>query len=45
LIIVSGVGDFNGDNRSDILWQDAAGNVVIWMMDGNNVMEFGRVGS
>jgi hypothetical protein len=40
---ISGVGDFNGDNRSDILWQDATGTVVIWMMDGINVMEFNQV--
>jgi hypothetical protein len=38
---ISGVGDFNGDNRSDTFGQDAAGNVVIWMMDGNNLMAVG----
>src|SRR6185436_8612672 len=32
---VRGVGDFNGDGKSDILWrQDASGQVVVWLMDG-----------
>jgi len=27
-------GDFNGDGKSDILWQDTSGNVAIWFMNG-----------
>jgi hypothetical protein len=27
-------GDFNGDGRSDILWQDTSGNVGLWFMNG-----------
>jgi hypothetical protein len=34
---IKGTGDFNGDGMSDILWQDASGNVVIWLMNGTSV--------
>ena len=31
-----GTGDFNGDGKSDILWQNTStGQVSIWEMDGN----------
>ena len=29
-----GTGDFNGDGKSDILWQDDDGTPAIWLMDG-----------
>jgi hypothetical protein len=31
---VVGIGDFNGDGRSDILWRDDQGNTSIWYMNG-----------
>ena len=31
---VVGGGDFNGDGRSDILWQNASGQAAIWEMNG-----------
>jgi FG-GAP-like repeat len=31
--------DFNGDGKSDILWQGADGTPAIWFMDGFNVMD------
>ena len=31
---VRGVGDFDGDGKSDIFWQDTAGNLSIWNMSG-----------
>ena len=31
-------GDFNGDGKSDILWQDTSGNVAIWEMNGTTVL-------
>ena len=31
-----GTGDFNGDGKSDILWQNANGQVAIWEMNGTN---------
>jgi hypothetical protein len=32
--VVRGVGDFDGDGRSDILWRHVNGQVAIWSMDG-----------
>ena len=31
---MSGSGDFNGDGKSDILWQNDNGSAAIWPMDG-----------
>jgi hypothetical protein len=30
--------DFNGDGFSDIAWRDTSGNVAIWEMNGNTVL-------
>jgi ELWxxDGT repeat protein len=30
--------DFSGDNKSDILWRNDDGRVVIWRMDGSTVL-------
>ena len=36
--IIAGVGDFNGDGKSDILWRDTStGQNGIWLMDGFSV--------
>jgi FG-GAP-like repeat len=29
-----GAGDFNGDGKADLLWRNANGELVSWMMDG-----------
>jgi hypothetical protein len=39
---VQGLGDFNGDGKSDVLWRNFAagpdnGKLYLWMMDGPNV--------
>jgi hypothetical protein len=34
-------GDFNGDGRSDILWQDSNGSAALWLMDGLSVTSGG----
>jgi ELWxxDGT repeat protein len=34
---VAGVGDFNGDNRRDILWRNASGEVTAWFMNGATI--------
>jgi hypothetical protein len=31
-------GDFNGDGRNDILWQNTDGSVAIWLMNGLNAI-------
>ena len=38
-----GTGDFNHDGHSDILWQNANGQVSIWEMNGTNVAGGGPV--
>jgi Tol biopolymer transport system component len=35
---VAGAGDFNGDGKSDILWQNDNGQPAIWLMDGQQVL-------
>ena len=39
------VGDFNGDGKSDILWQGSDGTPAIWLMNGMNVVSTGAAGS
>src|SRR5262249_57054751 len=39
-------GDFNGDNKGDILWHNTTtGQVVIWLTDGTNVIGGGSPGT
>jgi hypothetical protein len=35
---IVGTGDFNGDGKSDIVWQDTSGNVAIWEMNGSAIL-------
>ena len=39
---IEGTGDYNDDNKSDILWQNDNGTPAIWFMDGMNVISAGR---
>jgi hypothetical protein len=41
---VVGVGDFNGDGMSDILWRDSSGNLAIWEMNGTTVLNINSSG-
>ena len=42
---VVGAGDFNGDGKSDILWQDDNGSAGVWLMNGASVIAHDIVGS
>ena len=35
---VAGVGDFNGDGYSDLLFTDTTGDIAIWFMKGTQVI-------
>jgi probable HAF family extracellular repeat protein len=37
--------DFNGDGKSDIVWQDASGNTAVWLMNGAAVSSTGGLGN
>jgi hypothetical protein len=39
------VHDFNGNGKSDILWQGSDGTPAIWVMDGMNAVTAGAAGS
>jgi ELWxxDGT repeat protein len=34
---VAGVGDFNGDNKRDVLWRNTDGTLVEWTMNGSTI--------
>jgi hypothetical protein len=40
-----GTGDFNGDGKSDLLWQNTDGQPAIWEMNGTNVISAANVGA
>ena len=40
----AGSGDFNGDGHSDILWQNASGQIAIWNMNATNIIGGGSLG-
>ena len=42
---IKGTGDFNGDAKVDILWQNHDGTPAIWLMDGTNFISGGVAGS
>jgi FG-GAP repeat len=38
-------GDYNGDGKTDLLWQDNVGNTFIWFMNGTTVTTTGSLGN
>src|ERR1700722_7821003 len=44
--VIAGLGDFNGDGLTDILWRDAnAGDAAIWLMNGAGILAAGGLGN
>ncbi|MCX7899895.1 MAG: S8 family serine peptidase, partial [Methylocystis sp.] len=41
---VAGIGDFNNDGRSDVLWRRSDGLLVIWLMNGGVIQSSAVVG-
>ncbi len=42
---VAGIGDFNSDNRRDVLWRNSSGELTIWTMDGTAITSSGDIAS
>ncbi len=40
---IAGVGDFDGDSRSDLLWRKSDGTLALWTMNGSTVLSNGLV--
>jgi sRNA-binding regulator protein Hfq len=38
-----GVGDFNGDGKSDILWRNTSGQVYVWFINGTTMTGGGSI--
>jgi hypothetical protein len=42
---IAGIGDFDGNGSTDLLWQDTAGDVGIWLMNGTSILSTAVVGN
>ena len=40
---VAGIGDFNGDGNSDILWRNSNGSLAVWLMNGSTITSSANV--
>ena len=44
--VIAGVGDFDGDGKADILWQNStSGQLYIWLMNGTTMSSGGSPGT
>ena len=41
---IDGIGDFDGNGSTDILWRDTSGNVGVWLLNGTNIMSTSVIG-
>ena len=41
---IAGIGDFDRNGSTDILWRDASGNVGIWLMKGTSILSTAVLG-
>jgi phospholipase/lecithinase/hemolysin len=42
---IAGIGDFDNNGSSDILWRDNSGNVGMWLMSGASIQSSGGLGN
>ena len=35
---IAGIGDFDGNGSTDLLWRDGSGNVSIWLLNGTQIL-------
>jgi hypothetical protein len=42
---IAGIGDFDGNGSTDILWRDNSGNVGLWLMNGTQIMSTAVLGN
>jgi hypothetical protein len=40
-----GAGDYNGDGKADILWQNNDGTAAVWLMNGTSLISGANVGT
>ena len=41
---IDGIGDFDGNGSTDILWRDTSGNVGVWLLNSTNIMSTSVIG-
>ena len=42
---IAGIGDFNGDGKSDLLWRNDAGVTAIWDMNDGAILDGSSLGA
>jgi hypothetical protein len=43
--IIAGIGDFDGNGSTDLLWRDTSGNVGMWLMNGTSILSSKVIGN